>query len=89
MKKNESAPWLPAKYQPADAKAIQCVADGTASADQQRRAMKWIIEEVCKTYDLEFRPESERDTTLASGKRFVGLQIVKMLHIHVPAITKK
>lgn len=60
--------------------ALKNVAAGTASEHQQVTSMKWIIETLCGTYDLSYRPESDRDTAFAEGRRFVGLQIVKELN---------
>ena len=79
------APWAPVEYEPADIGAIQAVARGTAEPHQQMRALRWIVEAACGTYDLSFRPESDRDTAFAEGRRFVGLQIVKLSKLNLPA----
>lgn len=86
--KNENAPYLPARYELADISAVKAVAAGTASDEQQRRAIKWIIEGVCCTYDLSYRPTSDRDTSFAEGRRFAGLQIVKALHLDLNVLKK-
>jgi hypothetical protein len=77
----DQAAWLPAKYELADLSAVQALANGLADEYQQKRALKWIIENVCGTYQLSYRPTSDRDTAFAEGRRFVGLQIVKALHL--------
>lgn len=82
----KNAPWFPPAYEPADISAIKGLAAGTATPDQQRRALKWIIENACATYELSYRPNSEGDTAFAEGRRFVGLQIVKALHIPMELI---
>lgn len=77
----ERAPWLPAAYELADVNAVQAVIAGTASPEQQRRAMRWVIEQAAATYDMAFRPGAEdgrRDTDFALGRAFVGQQIVKL-----------
>lgn len=82
----DHAPWKPPSFEPADAAAIQALAKGSASADQQRRALDWIIHQAAGTYDLAYRPggeEGARDTTLALGRQFVGQQIVKLLNIKI------
>ena len=82
------APWLPAEWDIADAAAIQALQRGDASAEQQRRALAWIINIAAGTYDLSYRPggpDGERDTTFALGRAFVGQQIVKVMKI---ALTK-
>lgn len=83
---NKSAPWFPSPYELADVNAVKGLAAGTASPEQQQRALKWLIENACATYELSYRPTSDRDTSFAEGRRFVGLQIVKMLHINTSAL---
>jgi len=77
----EHAPWLPPKAEEADIAALQACARGMATPDQQKRAITWLVEKGAATYDLSYRPgtEGDRDTVFAEGRRFVGLQIVKLL----------
>ena len=82
------APWAPADYDIADVGALQAMAKGEARPDQQMRALKWIVETACRAYDQSFRPDSERDTAFAEGKRFVGLQIVKMTKLNAERLRK-
>ena len=71
-----------APYETADAYALKAVANGTANEEQQRRAMRWVIEAAAGTYELSYRPgDSSRDTDFAEGRRFVGLQIVKLINM--------
>ena len=86
MKKPDASPWKPIEWEPADVAAIQALARGDATADQQRRALDYIINSLAGTYDLSYRPNSDRDTAFAEGKRFVGLQMVKALKINLAAI---
>ena len=60
---------------------MKALAHGIAEPHQQKIALDWIINEACKTYDLSYRPDSDRETVLAEGRRFVGLNIVKMCNI--------
>lgn len=82
-------PWHPAHYEIPDAAAVQAVAQGRASEDQQRRAMKYLVERLCATYDLSYRPASSRDTDFAEGKRFVGLQLVKLINLNIAKLRGK
>lgn len=84
----KSSPWLPPEYDIADTAAIQALARGDANAEQQPRALKWIVEALCRTYDLSFRPDSQRETDFAEGKRFVGLQIVKHTKLNTQLLRK-
>lgn len=85
----ENGPWLPAPYELADVSAIQALVAGTASAEQQRRAMAWIINVAAGTYDMAYRPGTEdgrRDTDFALGKAYVGQQIVKLTRLNIGAL---
>lgn len=84
--RRSNAAFMPAPYTRADINAVKGCIAGTADSDQQKRAMKWIIETVCATYDLSYRPESDRDTAFAEGRRFVGLQLVKALKLDLSKI---
>lgn len=68
-------------YELADAYAIQALARGDASEDMQRRALDWIVNKACATYDVSFQPDGDRETAFAEGRRFIGLQIVKMMKL--------
>lgn len=81
--------WMPPAYGLGDITALQALAAGTADAAQQKRALDWIIREACRTYDLSYRPESDRDTTFSEGRRFVGLQVVKALHLNTSILKQK
>lgn len=77
--------YSPVEYEIADIAAIQALMNGTANADQQRRALKWIVESAAGYYDLSYRPGEggRRDTDFAEGKRFVGAQIVKLSKLSI------
>lgn len=82
-------PHKPADYELADLKAVQMVANGTANDMQQKRALKWIIEEVCGTYQLGWHPHDDHAASFVAGRRFAGLQIVKALYVNTAALTAK
>jgi hypothetical protein len=71
----------------ADATAIRALADGTADSEQQKRALKWVIERAAMTYDLAYFP-SDRDTAFALGRAFVGQQIVGLLKLNTSALRR-
>ena len=80
------APYLPAEYELSDISAIQAMCRGEATADQQLMALRWIIDCVCKTYDEPYRSASDRDTTYALGKQYVGRTIVKATKLSINAL---
>lgn len=81
-------PWLPAAYTDRDVGAIQALARGDADEAAQKHVLRYIVETLCSCYDMSFRPESDRATAFAEGRRFVGLQIVKMMKLDVSALRK-
>lgn len=70
----QTAPW-----DEADVSSLQALANGTANAEQQKRALNWIIYKACHFDDLSYRPDSERDSAFADGSRFVALQVNALL----------
>lgn len=58
----------------AEVVALQALSQGIADAEQQKRALDWILFKACDFHGISFR-ESERDTSFAEGKRFVAQQI--------------
>lgn len=79
-------PWGPVPYDLADVSAIQALLAGTAQPEQQQRALRWIIETACGTYDQSFWPggdEGRRNTDFAEGRRFVGNSIVKLTRLNL------
>lgn len=80
--------WAPAPWDPADVVAINALLAGTAQPDQQKRALRWIIEAASGTYEFHFHP-SERDTAFALGRAFVGQQIVKMTRLNVSRMRRE
>lgn len=78
----------PAPYEIPDMSALQALEFGTATPEQQKRALNWVIVNACGTYDLEYRSDA-RDHAFASGRRFVGLQILKMLKLNVGKLKRE
>lgn len=77
------APIPPADFEKPDASAIQALERGDATPDQQKRALNWIIFHACQTYDFCTNPESDRLSAIFDGRRYAGLQIIKILKINI------
>lgn len=88
--KSKQSSWKPPEYELSDVSALQALQRGDADKDAQIRALKWIIENACATYDLSYRPgeDGRRDTDFAEGRRFVGLQVVKLLKLNLPLLRR-
>ena len=78
-------PHIPPPYTLADASAMQALEQGNASSEQQKRALKWLIETCSGTYEFNFYT-TDRDTSFALGRTFVGQQTVKLLRINLAAL---
>jgi hypothetical protein len=66
--------------------AIRMLEEGTADPHNQRLALSAILSKLCRTYDIHFVPESERETAFLEGRGFVGQQITKVLRIDPNAL---
>ena len=66
-------------YTEADVQALKALQRGSATADQQQRAIAFIINTVCGTYDCASR-RNERETNLALGKQRAGQHLVYFLN---------
>lgn len=76
-------------WQLADASAIQAVSAGTASPDQQKRAIDWILKQACILPEWPYQPGmNDRDTNIALGRQFVGHQIVKLQNADLQRIRR-
>lgn len=88
MRKPIAGAITPPDWTSADVYAMRALRTGTASEAQQKRALDWIIQLAARTYDVSYSPASDRDTSFAEGRRFVGLQIVKLLNMPAELFTK-
>ncbi len=83
--------WIPPVYEARDVEALQALQRGDATPDQQGKALDWIVRSGAGAYELSFRSDAdggERETAFAEGRRFVGLQIVKLLSMNGSMIAK-
>ncbi len=83
-------PWERGEYPVQVVMAVQSLATGSANTDQQKLALRYIIEELAAAYDLSYRPgpDGDRDTVFAEGKRFIGLQLVRMVKLNVSKLRR-
>lgn len=84
-----NAPYLPTPLTQEIAWAIRGLAGGEADAGQQAMAMRWIIWNLCKTYDQSFRSEGahpQKDQDFAEGKRYCGNEIIKVINMTPEAL---
>lgn len=81
----------PANYEIADVSAIQALMRGEADQLQQQRALRWIVENAARTYDLTFfdGPGGDRASAFAAGKAFVGQQIVKLTKLDIAELRRR
>ena len=72
-------PWLPPDHDEAVIYAFRAFVAGEANAGQQKLLADYL-KYITGLDDLSYRPGSERDSAFAEGKRFVGLELFKLLH---------
>ena len=68
-----------------DVAAIQAIARGDADSDQQKKALSFIINQICGTYNASYRQgeDGSRDTAFLEGRRSVGLTLVSACVINI------
>lgn len=81
MAAKNSRAYAPVENTSVSVRLIQALNRGDATPQMQQDALKYIINTICRTYDMSYHPESDRDTSFAEGRRFVGLQLVKLLSL--------
>lgn len=77
------------EWEPADAAALQSLQRGDASPEQQKRALDWFITRAAGTYNVSFVPGAQDATAFMEGRRFAGLQAVKLLKVIPSAFVKE
>ncbi len=75
-------PWEPQKWKKHEVAAIQAVHAGKATEDQQKAAMKYIIEGLGMVGQPVWFPD-ERETSYANGRQYVGLQLIKLIKLNL------
>lgn len=83
------SPWEHCHWEPADASAIQAVAAGIANESQQKRALDFIITNICAIDFLAFDPSSQRHTDFALGKQAVGHRIAMLMRVKIGSFTEE
>ncbi len=80
-------PYLPVKIMSHNAGAVQALIRGDCPAHLQQDFIRWLIEDVCKTYDQSYRHDTH-DTAFAEGSRHVGNTIVKASKLDPAKLSK-
>lgn len=86
--KKPTPPYLRCDYDIPVVAAAQALQRGEADAHQQKDFLNWLINHAAGTYNTSFQLEGDRETTFAEGRRFVGLQLVKLLSLSLNALRK-
>lgn len=74
-------PYFFCDYGVAEISAIQALERGEATPEQQKRALAWIINHAAGTYNSTFHPDGAHTSAFAEGRRYVGLQCIKLLKL--------
>lgn len=76
-----NAPYLSARLSTEIAYAVKGLVGGAAIPAQQTAFVNWLLFEVCRKDDLAYRPDSDRDTSFAEGKRYVAIQFLRAFNM--------
>jgi hypothetical protein len=86
QRKEAPPAYLPPKWENRDVYALQCLSRGEAEPEQQKRALEWIINNACATYDWPWRPGDQHETSVGCGRQFVGQQIIKLVNLNLEVL---
>jgi hypothetical protein len=81
-------PYAPAEYEAQHVSAVQLLEKGECPEHLQKEFLRWLIEDVCRTYDMSYRVEP-CDTAFAEGRRFSGNQVIKMLKLDASKVRRE
>jgi hypothetical protein len=73
----------------ADLAAVKALHAGTASPEQQRRALDWIMKSVAGIGEVSFHPGDSHATAFREGRRFVGLILANVLAKSMDALRRE
>lgn len=76
-------PWFPVNWSEhlPGVYALKALQAGEATPEQQQVALNFIIHVVSRRFDIPYFPDSDRDSAFATGRLFVGEQILKLLSL--------
>ena len=83
--------WVPANYTTADVGALKATWEGTATPDEMRQALQWIIAEAGQYGEISYRSEKDGgalETAFAEGRRFVAQQVQKLIGLDARLVAK-
>ena len=73
--------FFPNAFTPDDVFALQALARGEASAHQQKRALRYIVTTVARSYETDFDPGPTTQAFMV-GRHWVGNQVLKLLNLN-------
>jgi hypothetical protein len=68
------------RYEKEHVFAVQSIAEGRATPDQQRSFMDWLVRDACLHSHIAFNPGNERATAFVQGRQFVGTVMLELIN---------
>jgi len=59
--------------------AVRMLSAGEADAHHQTKVFDFIVNDLCDSYGMSYRPDNHSATDFAEGKRWVGMQLVRIM----------
>lgn len=84
--------WKTVPFELADAKALQQLAAGEADEAQQKRALRWIVNNAGMLGKSTYVPDEHggaRDSTLGQGRQFVAVQTMRLVTTNLDDLDKE
>jgi hypothetical protein len=83
-----SSIWLPKGFNLNKSYALQALSTGTATAEQQKEALKYIVEDLCGIYGVTFDADNARLDAHNQGRAYIGHAIVQITKLRLHEIAE-
>ena len=83
-----SSVWLPKGFNLNKSYSLQALSTGTATPEQQKEALKYIVEDLCSTYGVTFDPDNVRLDAHNQGRAYIGHAIVQITKLRLHEIAE-
>jgi hypothetical protein len=80
--------WLPKGFNLNKSYALQALSTGTATAEQQKEALKYIVEDLCAIYGVTFDADNARLDAHNQGRAYIGHAIVQITKLRLHEIAE-
>lgn len=83
-----SSIWLPKGFNLKKSYSLQALSTGTATPEQQKEAIKYIVEDLCAIYGVTFDADNARLDAHNQGRAYIGHAIVQITKLRLNEVSE-